>query len=114
MKRRLLCIVACLVASFGVAILVPVTGTSAGLVRIIQPKKVGDLKEQIKSQLRPRSPREFAFLDRVVDMVEKDQLPLRIVKATFNWARKKHRRYRFPYFQRALQIEAAKLGIKVQ
>jgi hypothetical protein len=74
---------------------------------------VGDLKEQLQSKLRPRSPQEFAFIDRVVSMVQRQQLPMNVVKVTFNWARKKPTEYRFPYFQRALRIQAAKLGIQV-
>jgi hypothetical protein len=46
-------------------------------------------------------------------MVEQGRLPLVTVKAAFGWARRKRRRYRFPYFQRAMQIEARKRGIKI-
>jgi hypothetical protein len=102
------------IAGLVAAVLIPVSKTSASLLSLFQPRKSNDLKERLKTQLRPRSPREFAFLDRVVEMVDEDELPNWLVDATFNWARKKHRRYRFPHFQRALQIEAAKRGIRIQ
>ena len=73
-----------------------------------------DLRQRLESGLRPRTPAEFAFIKRVVKMVEQGKLPRRIVDVTFNWARKKFRRYRFPYFYRALRIEAAKRGIVVR
>ena len=74
--------------------------------------QVADLKEQLEDELKARRPEEFQFIAHVVEMVKKNQLPLKLVKETFHWARKK-RPYPFVYFQRALRIRAAKLGIKV-
>jgi hypothetical protein len=39
-------------------------------------------------------------------------LPLELVVSTFRWARPK-RPYGFPYFERALKVRAAKLGIEL-
>jgi hypothetical protein len=75
--------------------------------------EVGDLKEQLESGLRPRSPAEFAYVQRVVELTRENKLPLKLVKVTFNWARRK-RPYPFPYFQRALTIELAKRGIRIR
>jgi hypothetical protein len=108
----MLIVAICLVAVFGVAFLVPVTGNSAGVIRTRQLTDTERLREQLLS-LRPRSPQEFEFLDRVVELVDQDKLPLRIVESAFNYARKKHRRYRFPYFQRAVVILAARVAIRV-
>ena len=115
MTRRKLILAICLAGGLSLPLLDSATRTAAGIfhVQLAQASQVGDLKQQLQSHLRPRSPQEFAFIDRVVSMVQRDELPLRTVKATFNWARKKPRQYRFPYFQRALQIEAARLGIRV-
>lgn len=77
--------------------------------------KVADLKEQLEAGLKARLPADFAFIQRVVTMVENDQLPLELVKSTFQWARKKakYRNYPFPYFERALRIRAGRLGIQI-
>ena len=74
---------------------------------------VADLKDQLKNGLRVRRPGDLAFIDTVVEKVEQGQLPLSLVKSTFQWARTKMTRYPFPYFAKALRIRADKLGIKL-
>ena len=71
------------------------------------------LKEVLEKGLRVRRPAEFAFIGRVVDMVDDGKLPLGLVQGTFNWARKK-KPYPFPYFERGLKQRAAKIGIVVK
>jgi hypothetical protein len=75
--------------------------------------KSANLQQTLESGLRARRPEEFAFLRRVVTMVEQDQLPLNLVRSTFDWARHK-RPFQYPYFERALKLRAARLGIVVQ
>ena len=87
---------------------------SVDAAQVAPTRKTKDLKEQLKSKLRPRTPAESAFIDRVVKMVDQNKLELRTVNSTFNWARRIRLRYRFPYFQRALQIEAAKKRVIVK
>ena len=110
MTRRTLILAVCLAGGLSLPVLHSVRHSWAGIFQLGDMGQSQDLRQQLQSHLRPRSPEEFAFADRVVSMVERGELPLRTVKATFNWARKKPRLYRFPYFQRALQIEAARLG----
>ena len=74
---------------------------------------VPDLRQTLEAGLRARRPQEFAFIGRVVKMVEDGDLPLKLVKETFNYARKK-RPYPYPYFERALIRRAAALGIRVK
>ncbi len=74
--------------------------------------EVADLQDQLESGLRARLPAEFAFIRRVVNLVETDRLPLDLVVSTFQWARR-HKRYPFPYFERALRTRAARLGIAI-
>jgi hypothetical protein len=69
-------------------------------------------KDELEKGLRARLPREFEFIARVVDMVDKKQLPRELVESTFQWARRKPR-YPFPYFERGLRDRAAKLGITI-
>ena len=74
--------------------------------------EVANLQDQLENGLQARLPGEFAFIARVVEMVEANQLPLELVKSTFQWARRK-KPYPFPYFERALRLRAAKLGIQI-
>ena len=73
---------------------------------------VADLQEQLETGLRARRPEEFAFLARVVQFVEQGQLPLKLVKETFLWARERDR-YPYPYFERAIKIRAARIGVQL-
>ncbi len=75
--------------------------------------EVADLKDQLKSGLFVRRPEEHAFIDRVVRMVEQERLPVDLVKSVFQWARKQKKRYPFPYFERALRLRAAELGLSI-
>ena len=76
---------------------------------------VAGLQEQLETGLKARRPEEFVFIEKVVNMVSNDQLPLSLVKSTFQWTRQspKARKYPFYYFQRALRERAKKLGITV-
>lgn len=76
--------------------------------------EIADLKDQLKNGLQARRPEDRAFLDRVAKMVESDQLPVELVKSTFQWARTRKKPYPYPYFEKALKLRAAELGITVQ
>jgi len=73
---------------------------------------VGDLRQQLRIELEPRTPAENAFLDRTVLLVRRNELPLSLVLRIFDWARD-IRPYPFPYFQRALTIQSRKIGVKI-
>lgn len=77
--------------------------------------EVADLKDQLEKGLKARLPADFAFISKVVMLVEEEKLPLKTVKAVFQWARDRGAKnnYPFPYFQRALKIRAKKLGIVI-
>ena len=75
--------------------------------------RIATLKEQLESGLRARRPTEFAFIQRVVDQVDRGELPRSLVQSTFQWARRK-KPYPYPFFERALKIRAARLGIVVR
>lgn len=80
------------------------------LARPAQAIEVADLKERLEKDLRARRPSEFAFVDRVVELVNQGDLPLALVNTTYLWARPK-KPYPFPYFERALRIRTQRLGI---
>lgn len=71
-----------------------------------------DLKVRLEKGLRARLPSEFAFIAKVVSLVNEGELPLKLVDRTFLWARKKPKN-RVQYFKRALRILAARIGVDV-
>ena len=75
--------------------------------------KSANLTETLEKGLRARRAEEFAFLERIITMVDQGQLPVDLVRSTFDWARHK-RPYPYVYFERAIKIRAARLGIKVE
>ena len=81
--------------------------------RPTQAQNVADLQQQLESGLKARRPVEFAFIRRVVVFVQAELLSEDLVKAVFNWARKKARfkKYPYPYFERAMREEARKRGV---
>jgi hypothetical protein len=85
----------------------PVTSSSTATAA-----DVAELRDRLEAGLLARQPREFAFIGRVVTMVEGRRLPLDLVMSTFQWARRK-KPYPFPYFERALRTRAARLGIAI-
>ena len=70
-----------------------------------------DLKGELEAGLKARLPNEFAFVAQVVSLVDNGQLPLDMVKSTFVWAVRKRPYAPFPYFERAMRLRAAELGI---
>jgi hypothetical protein len=81
--------------------------------RTAEAAEVADLQEQLEDGLKVRLPNEFRFVGNVVGLVKKDQLPMPLVKGTFQWARRKagDRKYPFPYFERAMRIRAKRIGV---
>lgn len=80
-----------------------------------QELQVANLKDQLEKGLQARLPREFRFIGTIVRMVERNELPLRLVRAAFQWARRQVRagKYPFPYFERAIRILASRDGIAI-
>jgi hypothetical protein len=76
--------------------------------------QIAELKDQLKNGLQARRPEDREFLDRVATMVENEQLPIELVKSTFQWARRKKTYYAFPYFERALILRSEQIGIKIE
>jgi hypothetical protein len=89
------------------------TGAFAlGYPRVGSAVTVPDLLDRLEKDLRPRLPRQFAFLRRVIVLVENDQIPLSLVERIYLWARKKPRN-QFQYFEAALRTEAGKRGVAI-
>jgi hypothetical protein len=71
-----------------------------------------NLRETLVFGLRPRLPAETEFIEMVVTKVEQQVLPLELVISTFRWAQGR-KPYPMPFFQRALVVRAAKIGISL-
>jgi hypothetical protein len=95
-------------------IILLVAGFCASMASAQRPSKGGgfkaDLKDQLEVGLRAGRPQDRAFIERVVEMVAADELPLKLVKEMFQWARRK-RPYPAVYFERGLRRRAAELDI---
>lgn len=87
-------------------------GLAAGMVKQGFATTIAELKDQLRFDLQARLPEEFAFLDRVVLMVNQGQLSQTLVQSTFQWARKK-RPYPFQFFKRGLILRAAQQGLVI-
>ena len=66
----------------------------------------------LEKGLKARRPVEFKFIASVCDAVNRGDLPKSLAQRTFLWARRKNTRP-FPYFQRAMEIQAAELGVSL-
>ena len=75
--------------------------------------QIAGLKDQLEKGLKARRPQEFKFIGKVVAMVENDELPLRLVNISFQWARTRHPTYPFPYFENSLYRLCKKEGIEI-
>ena len=72
------------------------------------------LQEMLEKGLKARRPEEFAFIQRIVTQVDQNTLSTPLVQSTFDWARRRQPHIPYPYFERALKIRAARLGIRVR
>jgi hypothetical protein len=71
------------------------------------------LKDVLAKGLLARRPEEFAFVDRVVKMVDHRQLSREMVETTFLWARKKSNSHPFVYFEHGLKLRAQQAGVNL-
>jgi hypothetical protein len=77
------------------------------------PVEKPDLQDTLEKGLKARRPQEFAFVRRVVALVEAGDLPQTLVQSTFLWARKRSRRP-FQSFEFALRQRAREeLGLNI-
>ena len=76
--------------------------------------RVASLRDQLKAGLRARRDVEFKFIEDVVKLVEQRKLPVKLVVETFRYARRKRTGYPFQYFQRALALRAARVGVTIK
>ena len=71
------------------------------------------LESRLTTGLKARRPEDVEFVERVAEMVRTGQLPAKVVDSTFLWAIRRRQSYPFPAFQKALRIQADRLGIEI-
>jgi len=71
-----------------------------------------DLKARLEKDLKVRLPEDFKFVELVIELVENDTLPLKLVNRCYLWARKQPN-YQFQHFQRAVRKQAREIGVEV-
>jgi hypothetical protein len=71
-----------------------------------------DLKARVEKDLKVRLPEDFEFVKHVIELVENDTLPLKLVNRCYLWARKQPI-YQFQHFQRAVRKQAREIGVEV-
>ncbi len=79
----------------------PPTGRSAGL------------EDRLKAGLRVQLPAEEDFVEKVVLLVRTGKLPGKLVDSTYIWAIERRKEYPFPAFEKALRLQAEKLGVRL-
>ena len=76
--------------------------------------RVASLRDQLRAGLKVRRSVEFQFVENVAKLVDQGKLSTQMVLETFHYARRKPRGYPFQFFQRALAIRAARVGVTIQ
>jgi len=74
---------------------------------------VVSMEDRLAKGLKARQPHEFEFVDEVVAMVHAGRLPAKLVDSTFLWALQRQQRYPFPLFERALRLQANRIGVEL-
>ncbi len=81
-------------------------------------KESATFRERLIAGLQVRRPSEFAFIDAVIDTVDRGELPQRLVDRFFFWARSRPATSLATarpiiYFEQGLTIQAKKLKIVI-
>jgi hypothetical protein len=75
------------------------------------PGTVTSLADRLKTGLKARLPQENEFLEQVAHLVRTGGLPAKVVDSTYQWALRRQQKHPYPLFERALRIQAGRLGI---
>ena len=73
--------------------------------------QVISLEDQLNTGLKTRRPEETEFIEKVARLVNEGKLPRKLVDSTFMWAVRRRQTYPFPAFERALRLQADRLGV---
>ncbi|MEI6256527.1 MAG: hypothetical protein WCQ77_07770 [Planctomycetota bacterium] len=86
-------------------------GTGAQAEPPVSNGETISLEDQLKTGLKARRAEEREFIDEVARRVNQGALPRKLVDSTFIWAVSRRQSYPFPAFERALRMQAEKLGV---
>ena len=100
--------VVCLLLSLGLSAL-PSPGAFAD--EPVGGAQVISLEDQLNTGLKTRRPEETEFIEQVARLVNEGKLPRKLVDSTFMWAVRRRQTYPFPAFERALRLQADRLGV---
>lgn len=87
------------------------SGTCASAEEPVGGTEVISLEDQLKTGLKARRPEETEFIEEVARLVNAGELPRKLVDSTFVWAVRRRTTYPFPAFERALRLQADRLGV---
>ncbi|MEI6241061.1 MAG: hypothetical protein WCR51_11765 [Planctomycetia bacterium] len=90
--------------------------TAPVAARASEPAKVGTvlgLEDRLKTGLKARRPEENAFIEDVARLVRAGELPVKLVDSTYLWALQRQQKYPYPLFERALRIQASRIGVEL-
>jgi hypothetical protein len=79
----------------------------------VTAQQIATFEEQLRAALKARRPVEFSFISKVVVLVNNDKLPKDLVTALMHYARKKHDKYPYPWFEQAVRIKAKELSVEI-
>ena len=89
------------------------TSNSISAERPLSRIQDSELKDRLKAGLRTRLPEEEKFLDDVVLLVRRGKLPGKLVDSIYVWAIGRQKDYPFPAFEKALRLQAKKIGVQL-
>ena len=100
------------------ALLVTLGAALTATVEAQTLQKEPTLRERLVTGLQVRRPSEFAYIDAVIDTIERGELPQKLVDKYFFWAREKPARSvatqrPIIYFEQGLTRAAIKMKIKI-
>jgi protease II len=72
-----------------------------------------EYERRLNAILKTRRDEEKIFVEKVVEKLKQDKLPIKLVDSSFEWVRNRRpdTDYPFYYFERVLRLEAAKLNL---
>jgi len=88
-----------------------VPGPSGFADETVGGAQVISLEDQLNTGLKARRPEETEFIGEVTRLVNEGKLPRKLVDSTFIWAVRRRQTYPFPAFERALRLQADRLGV---
>jgi hypothetical protein len=73
-----------------------------------------EYERRLNAILKTRRDDEKEFVEKVVEKLKEEKLPLKLVDTSFEWVRNKRpdTEYPFYYFERVLRIQATELGLQ--